>query len=232
MLGEKEEGPFLKPSALPETAVSSEVAASSDAALRDSAVSNAAPAAAPDESPEGMEPDHSGQDPENGAERWEILRGKTVARPVSHLRIHQYAAIRLLAAIIRHKTNSACLAVHGHRVALAEDTVVYPDIAVLCRMDKLSGTEFQLPLLLAEVLERNTWVTDTVLKKGIYETAGVAEYWLVYPFNRRVDVISNQVGGFAGAVRHHPGDVIRSAALEALGIEGIPVSEVFPEEGG
>ena len=63
----------------------------------------------------------------------------------------------------------------------SDDTVVQPDLMVICDMDKLSGEKAcrGAPDFIIEVLSSSTRSRDLVVKRDKYEKAGVKEYWIV-----------------------------------------------------
>ncbi|MCI0667826.1 MAG: Uma2 family endonuclease [Methylococcaceae bacterium] len=65
------------------------------------------------------------------------------------------------------------------------DTVVQPDILVVCDPAKLDRRGVRgAPDFIVEVLSPATAGHDFLLKRRTYERAGVAEYWLVHPTDR------------------------------------------------
>jgi Uma2 family endonuclease len=69
------------------------------------------------------------------------------------------------------------------------DTVLQPDVLVVCDPGKLDRRGVRgAPDLVVEVLSPSTAGHDHVLKRRVYERAGVREYWLVHPFDRIVTI--------------------------------------------
>lgn len=69
------------------------------------------------------------------------------------------------------------------------DTVVQPDVLVVCDAAKLDRRGVRgAPDLVVEVLSPSTASHDHVLKRRVYERAGVPEYWLVHPTDRMVTI--------------------------------------------
>lgn len=69
------------------------------------------------------------------------------------------------------------------------DTVVQPDVLVVCDESKLDRRGVRgAPDLVVEVLSPSTASHDQLLKRGVYERAGVTEYWLVHPTDRVISV--------------------------------------------
>jgi Uma2 family endonuclease len=69
------------------------------------------------------------------------------------------------------------------------DTVVQPDVLVVCDESKLDRRGVRgAPDFVVEVLSSSTASHDHVLKRRVYERAGVREYWLVHPIDRMVTI--------------------------------------------
>jgi Uma2 family endonuclease len=69
------------------------------------------------------------------------------------------------------------------------DTVVQPDVLVVCDSAKLDRRGVRgAPDFVVEVLSPATASHDHVLKRRVYERAGVKEYWLVHPTDRIVTI--------------------------------------------
>ena len=67
-------------------------------------------------------------------------------------------------------------------------TIVEPDVIVVCNPDKQQHPRYIIggPDLVVEVLSPSTKKRDLVVKKKIYQSAGVREYWIVDPEARYV----------------------------------------------
>lgn len=79
----------------------------------------------------------------------------------------------------------------------AIDTVVQPDVLVVCDPAKLSERGVRgAPDWVAEVLSPGTASHDQINKRRVYERAGVAEYWLVHPTDRVLTVYQLQDGAY------------------------------------
>ncbi|WP_022948902.1 Uma2 family endonuclease [Methylohalobius crimeensis] len=71
----------------------------------------------------------------------------------------------------------------------AIDTVVQPDVLVVCDETKLDRRGVRgAPDLVVEVLSPATAFHDHQRKRAIYERTGVREYWLVDPIERLITV--------------------------------------------
>ncbi|GAB6067340.1 Uma2 family endonuclease [Methylothermus subterraneus] len=77
------------------------------------------------------------------------------------------------------------------------DTVVQPDLCVVCDERKLDERGCRgAPDWVVEVLSPATAGHDHILKRTVYERAGVKEYWLVHPVDRIVTVYRLEDGRF------------------------------------
>lgn len=76
-----------------------------------------------------------------------------------------------------------------------EDTVVQPDISVICDRDKLDDHGcVGAPDWVIEIVSPGNWQHDFRRKLALYIEAGVREYWIVDPMKERVIVFPwNQV---------------------------------------
>ena len=69
------------------------------------------------------------------------------------------------------------------------DTMVEPDLVVVCDRDKLDEYGCKgAPDLVIEILSPSTQRRDRLEKYNLYQLAGVREYWIVDPENRTVQV--------------------------------------------
>jgi Uma2 family endonuclease len=77
------------------------------------------------------------------------------------------------------------------------DTVVQPDVLVVCDGKKIDRRRVRgAPDWVVEVLSKATAAHDHILKRGIYERAGVLEYWLVHPVDRIVTIYRLEQGAY------------------------------------
>jgi Uma2 family endonuclease len=77
------------------------------------------------------------------------------------------------------------------------DTVVQPDVLVVCDASKLDRRGMRgAPDLVVEVLSPATAGHDQIRKRRVYERAGVREYWLVHPVDRVIAIYRLENGEY------------------------------------
>jgi len=106
------------------------------------------------------------------------------------------------------------------------DTVVQPDIMVVCDPGKLDEKGVKgAPDLVIEILSPSSARNDMVVKYQLYERFGVKEYWVVHPFEQLVQVFKLQDNAKYGVPdRYGIGDVIPVGLLGDLHID---ITRVF-----
>ena len=114
----------------------------------------------------------------------------------------------------------------GVRLNEKEDTVVEPDIIVVCDMDKLDGKVcIGAPDLVIEILSPSTAKRDMLIKYRLYQKAGVREYWIIDPEIDLVQVGVLSAGSYITSV-YGSTDKVPVHILENFEID---LSEVFPD---
>jgi Uma2 family endonuclease len=77
-------------------------------------------------------------------------------------------------------------------VMLSQHRVVQPDVFFIANsnrdiiQDRIRG----VPNLAVEVISQGSWKRDRVEKKALYEQVGIAEYWIVDPESRSIEVFA------------------------------------------
>lgn len=76
------------------------------------------------------------------------------------------------------------------------DTMVEPDISVVCDKNKLDEHGCKgAPDLIIEILSPSTQRHDRLVKLGLYQKAGVREYWTVNPEDKTAQVMLRDESG-------------------------------------
>jgi Uma2 family endonuclease len=101
----------------------------------------------------------------------------------------------------------------------SDDTVVQPDLLVVCDRTKFTkGSVNGSPDLAVEIVSPSTSKKEHFLKFGAYLDAGVREYWVIYPEQKIVQVHVNKNDHFE-CLDYKEDAVIQSAVLPGFSIE-------------
>ena len=110
------------------------------------------------------------------------------------------------------------------------DTMVEPDISVVCDRSKLDKYGCRgAPDMVIEILSPSTRRHDRLVKWSLYQRAGVREYWLVNPEEQSVQVLLLENGKLLPHEDYGRADMARVTVLEDCVIN---LSKVFPEGEG
>ena len=100
------------------------------------------------------------------------------------------------------------------------DTVVEPDIAVVCDHGKLDDQGCKgAPDMVIEILSPSTQRHDRLTKLNLYQQAGVGEYWIVNPEDRTVQVMLLENGLYRVTDVGTAQDVVKVHSLEGCYLE-------------
>ena len=107
------------------------------------------------------------------------------------------------------------------------DTMVEPDITVVCDPSKLDDTGCKgAPDLVMEILSPSTTRHDRFTKFNLYQRAGVREYWIVDPADKSVQAFVLEDGRYTAKDFGAAGDTVWVNVLDDCTID---LSQVFPE---
>lgn len=108
------------------------------------------------------------------------------------------------------------------------DTMVEPDISVICDRSKLDKHGCKgAPDLIIEILSPSTRRHDRLTKYNLYQQAGVREYWIVEPENQSVQVFLQDGSGLLKIHEDYGReDIAKVNVLDGCFIE---LSKVFSE---
>ncbi len=150
--------------------------------------------------------------------RWELIHGEAYAMTPGPSLEHQRLSMRLESAIedgleaTKKKAGGGeCEMFHAPLdVILAEDTVVQPDIVVVCDPAKKTPRGIEgAPDLVVEILSPSTAQRDLKDKRWLYEAHGVAEYLIVDPEDGSGELWRLQEGRYREPLRVAKGDVVK-----------------------
>lgn len=135
-------------------------------------------------------------------ERWELIDGVAYDMSPAPSRSHQEISGELFFQFrsqLIDRTCRAYLAPFDVRLAQGEesdddtDTVVQPDLVVVCDRNKLDEKGCKgAPDLVVEILSPSTAHKDLNEKFRLYERVGVKEYWVIHPQEQTVFVFRRE----------------------------------------
>ena len=130
--------------------------------------------------------------------RYELIDGIAYAMGPAPTRRHQEVAGEVFRQIADALEGAPCRPYiapfdvrlpHTNEADDKTDTVVQPDISVICDKAKLDERGCRgAPDWIVEVLSPGTAGHDQVVKRALYERVGVREYWLVHPADKVVTI--------------------------------------------
>lgn len=155
--------------------------------------------------------------------RYELIDGIAYLMAPAPVRRHQeiaFAIARQVADALEGKPWRAYVAPFDVRLPKGDepdddiDTVVQPDVLVVCDRSKLDERGMRgAPDWVAEVLSPGTASHDQTVKLGAYERAGVPEVWLVHPTDLVVTVYLLQGGTYGRPAIHEMKGELAAATL-------------------
>jgi len=134
-------------------------------------------------------------------ERFELINGEAYAMSAPNAR-HQEILGELFSQFHNYLRGKPCKVYPApfdvrlyYEEDESDDTVVQPDITVICD-EKKRGYEGcrGAPDLVIEILSPSNTAIEMERKLKLYQEAGVREYWIVDPENNRVTVYRFQTG--------------------------------------
>jgi Uma2 family endonuclease len=121
--------------------------------------------------------------------RWELIGGIPYAMVPAPLKKHQWLSGEILWQLKEQLKNCPkCDVLLPVDWQITEDTVVQPDILVVCDEDIEGTTLEHTPVIVFEILSPSTRRKDSVLKYQLYEAAGVKYYCMVDPDANSVEI--------------------------------------------
>lgn len=105
------------------------------------------------------------------------------------------------------------------------DTVVQPDICVICDASKIDEAGcLGAPDLVVEVLSPDNNKKELQHKYEVYEESGVKEYWVIHPNECTLLVYTLIIGRYAASKIFTQVDMVSSKAIEGFVLD---LEEVF-----
>jgi len=151
--------------------------------------------------------------------RWELIDGVPYAMSAPTIR-HQEISMNLsreFSIFLRGKKCKVFASPIDVRLNAekGDDTVVQPDLIIVCDSSKLEDNKAckGAPDLVVEILSPSTASIDLVIKLNKYQEAGVKEYWIVDPESNTVQVFTLEGSNY----------IVHAYGLEDEAVDIIPV---------
>ncbi len=162
--------------------------------------------------------------------RYEVMEGGLIMVPApltNHQRISRNVEV-ILCNFVKGKRLGEVLDAPTD-VVLVDDVVVQPDIVFISK-DRLGIIEEAAimgpPDLIVEIVSPSSAAYDTIEKREVYERYGVKEYWLVFPQEKAVEVLTLENGIYREFSKARKGGVIRSKIIDGLTMELKDIFEI------
>jgi len=106
------------------------------------------------------------------------------------------------------------------------DIIVQPDVFVICDKNQINEKNVTgVPALIIEVLSPSSAKMDRLIKYKKYEQAGVAEYWIVDPDARLIEVYTLVAGRYQRAAYDEDDTITLSQFSDII----IDVTQIFED---
>jgi Uma2 family endonuclease len=158
----------------------------------------------------------------------ELIKGKIFAKAVAPNRRHQEVSGNLYLQVANFLKNRSCkiysapfdVRFSRNPDYSKTDSVVQPDISVICDLSKLDDKGcFGAPDLIAEILSPGNSRVELQNKFELYQEFGVREYWVIHPVECTVLIYTLIDGKFSPSRLFTSGDQIHSSVLPGFKLD-------------
>jgi len=126
---------------------------------------------------------------------WELIDGIAYAMAPSPVKNHQYLLFQLSFFFGKELKNcKKCKAFVEMDYKVNEETILRPDLSILCKEDKEERFISITPELIVEIISPKTARRDEKIKFEIYEKEKVKYYVLIYPDDKKAKIYINKNG--------------------------------------
>jgi Uma2 family endonuclease len=165
----------------------------------------------------------------------ELIKGKVFKRDVAAPRMsHQKVSIHLSTEFFNFLKGKTCQVFHAPfdvRLPVKSkrnqdiDTVVQPDLCVVCDPEKLDDAGcIGAPDLVVEILSPGNNKRDLKYKYEVYEESGVKEYWVIHPNEQTLLIYTLVDGKYQSSRLFVAGDTVGSSCIEGFQLN---LEEIF-----
>lgn len=165
----------------------------------------------------------------------ELIKGKVFKRDAAAPRMsHQKVSVNLTTAFHGFLKGKGCQVFHAPfdvRLPVRSkrnqdiDTVVQPDLCVVCDSEKLDDAGcLGAPDLVVEILSPGNNKRDLKYKYEVYEESGVKEYWVIHPNEQTLLIYTLVEGKYQSSKLFVSGDTVESSCIEGFQLN---LEEIF-----
>ncbi|SEG03311.1 Uma2 family endonuclease [Algoriphagus boritolerans] len=166
----------------------------------------------------------------------ELIKGKIFAKAAAPSRKHQEVSIKLSSRLWNHLEKKSCKVYSApFDVRFSKDpdfrkidSVVQPDISVICDSSKLDERGcFGAPDLIVEILSPRNSKVELQNKFDLYQEFGVREYWIIHPAENTLQINVLVNGIYQPSRLFTSGQKVTSTVLPGFELE---LEDVFSED--
>ncbi|HEX8548949.1 MAG TPA: Uma2 family endonuclease [Cytophagaceae bacterium] len=168
-------------------------------------------------------------------DRVELIKGYIRKMSPGASRTHQTISTNIITEFALFLKHRKCKVFHApFDVRLLRNTndhevttVVQPDICIVCNEEYLEENGCNgAPTIIIEILSTSNSKHDLVTKFKLYEEAKVGEYWIVYPYEKVLDVYHLQGDNYALFKKYVEDELIDVKSLAGLTISLKDIFEI------
>ncbi len=142
--------------------------------------------------------------------KWEVIYGIPYAMSPAAIPKHQYLATNIASEFrLSLKDCSKCKAYQPVDYKVTEDTILQPDVLIVCQEIKKKFLDFT-PALVVEILSPATALKDRHTKFDIYQQQAMPYYLIVSPEQETVEVYEIKNGEYILRKTGHAFDYVFS----------------------
>lgn len=158
----------------------------------------------------------------------ELIKGKVFTKPPAPNRRHQEVSGNIVGSLFNFLRNQPCQVYSApFDVRFSRnpefskiDSVVQPDISVICDLSKLDDRGcFGAPDLIVEIISPGNSRVELQNKYDLFEEFGVREYWIVHPTDCSLLIYTLVDGRFQPSRLFTSGDQITSTVLAGFSLD-------------
>lgn len=166
----------------------------------------------------------------------ELIKGKVFKKAAAPSRKHQEVSLNLSRILGNFLLGQKCkvyaapfdVRFSRNPEDSKVDSVVQPDISVICDHSKLDDKGcFGAPDLIVEILSPGNSRIELQIKYELYEEFGVREYWVIFPMECSLLIYSLINGKYHPSRLFTPGQKVGSSVLPGFELD---LEEVFSED--